>query len=259
MKKVVVVGKTDCTINLNKIGVPIRGKSTAILTINNIDQENELNSIIRANLLDLVEVIEDTESKVNDYPTVEIDNLTNIYPSKKEIDDLTITDEALDIEDEEQDGQDEEIIENGEVKRKPGRPKFSNRRRANANPKKLGRPPKYNNLDPLAAEELKRVEEAENKTQKRGSKVTLVTKDGIKQGKMTDSLVYDAGNNPEITKESIEAIEKLEKEELESIEKDDHKVNFIDAMIKDDIENNALIEDKNDKNNNDDLDPFIEI
>lgn len=55
MKRITVIGKTDVTINLNKIGVPIRGKSKAILNIINDDQEKELMGIVRAGLLEIIE------------------------------------------------------------------------------------------------------------------------------------------------------------------------------------------------------------
>jgi hypothetical protein len=231
MKRVVVVGKTDCTINLNKIGVPVRGKTTAILTINNIEQENELNSIIRANLLDVIETIDDNVFKVDC-------SAERIYPSKEEIEEVTIKEE---------------------IKKKPGRPKLNTKDTENTKeekiPRKPGRPPKNKDIDSLAIEEAKRVKEAEDKTQRRGAKVTLITKDGIKKEKMTDSLVYDISKNPEITKESINAIEKLEKEELENSKKDDYKVNFIDEA-KDDTDSNIIIDSKEDEDNDD---SFIEI
>lgn len=54
MKYISVIGKTDATINLNKIGVPIRGKSHAVLPIMNPDQEAELMGIVRAGYLAIV-------------------------------------------------------------------------------------------------------------------------------------------------------------------------------------------------------------
>jgi len=54
MKRVIVIGKTDSIINLNKIGVPVRGKAKAILNIVNADQEGELMGVVRAGLLEIV-------------------------------------------------------------------------------------------------------------------------------------------------------------------------------------------------------------
>jgi hypothetical protein len=54
MSRTVVIGKTDATITLNKTGVPIRGKSRAVLNLINKDQENEVNALVRAGLLEIV-------------------------------------------------------------------------------------------------------------------------------------------------------------------------------------------------------------
>lgn len=67
MKQVVVIGKTEAIINLNKIGVPVRGKSTAILNINNYDQEAELMGCVRAGLL---EIIQDTPPVISSLPSL---------------------------------------------------------------------------------------------------------------------------------------------------------------------------------------------
>lgn len=253
MRKVVVVGKTDCTINLNKIGVPIRGKSVAVLTINNTEQVNELNEMLGANLL---EILEDSINVIKTTDAIEVQNLTNIYPSKKEINNLVIKDSKKEIK---------EVKE--EVKRKVGRPKSKETivkiKGKPGRPPKTPQTPNVTNTTPLSLQEEERIRtiNAENKTQQRGSKVTMVTNKGIVTGKMTDSLVYDAENNKELVKASIDALKKTEKEELEEIEKDDHKVNFIDAVVRSDSEDND--NDTNDifiDNDDDDKpDPFIEI
>ncbi len=52
--KLTVIGKTDSIINLNKIGVPIRGKEIAVLNIENEEQQREINGIINMGLVEVV-------------------------------------------------------------------------------------------------------------------------------------------------------------------------------------------------------------
>jgi len=264
MRKIVVVGKTDCTINLNKIGVPIRGKSVAVLTINNTEQENELNEMLGANL---IEVLEDSKNVIKTTDAIEVQNLTSIYPSKKEINNLVIKDYKKEIKEIKEIKAEvkEEIKE--EIKRKVGRPK--SKETVVKIKGKPGRPPKVQpqvpnipaTTTPLSLQEEERIRtvNAENKTQQRGSKVTMVTNKGIISGKMTDSLVYNAENNTELIKASIDAMKKTEKEELEEIEKDDHKINFIDAVVKSDSEDDDTNDIFIDNDDDDKPDPFIEI
>lgn len=54
MTKLIVEGKTDSIINLNKTGIPIRGKTRAILSISTEDQMNEVNGLVRAGLLEIL-------------------------------------------------------------------------------------------------------------------------------------------------------------------------------------------------------------
>jgi len=264
MRKIVVVGKTDCTINLNKIGVPIRGKSVAVLTINNTEQENELNEMLGANL---IEVLEDSKNVIKTTDAIEVQNLTSIYPSKKEINNLVIKDSKKEIKEIKAEVK-EEIKE--EIKRKVGRPKSKETvvkakgkpgRPPKVQPKVQPQVPNVTNTTPLSLQEEERIRtvNAENKTQQRGSKVTMVTNKGIVSGKMTDSLVYNAENNTELIKASIDAMKKTEKEELEEIEKDDHKINFIDAVVKSDSEEDNIDNIFIDNDDDDKPDPFIEI
>lgn len=181
MKKIHVIGKTDVIINLNKIGVPIRGKSNAVLNVSNQEQENELMGLVRAGLL---EIIEDQQSipKVTSIQTLSVNEKTDKKPTNIE----------------------EKFKPS--VEKKKGRPKGSKNKSNKQN----------NTKKSFAEEERERVERAEAETQKMGSRVVIGTSDGPKEGKMRRSFVNEIADS-EKTRESIEAMEKLEKEEKEEI------------------------------------------
>ena len=54
--KVIVVGKTDSILNLNKIGVPIRDREQAVLEVDTEEKKNEILGLKRAGYLDILEV-----------------------------------------------------------------------------------------------------------------------------------------------------------------------------------------------------------
>lgn len=180
MKQISVIGKTDSTINLNKIGVPIRGKTRATLTINNAEQEGELMGIVRAGLLEIIQ-----DHSLPSTPSIPlISSIIDISARPKAKQEAII----------------ETVPETVLEKKKGGRPKGAKNK-----PKEM---PKKSQ----AKDEAKRVAEAEAKTQKMGSKVIVGTLDGPKVGKMTRSAADDITES-EQTKASIEAMQKLEKEE----------------------------------------------
>jgi len=177
MKRIIVIGTTESVINLNKIGVPVRGKTRAILNIETNEQEQELNGIVRAGLL---RIVEDVSA-----PIV-------VTPQAQETKDEQTKEPCMT----------EESPAPIVVKNKGGRPKGS------TNSKK----PAIKN--PLAAEENRRVSRAEQKTQKMGSRVVIGGADGAKEGRMTSSAIDDI-TEAENTKASIAALKKLEQEERE--------------------------------------------
>ncbi len=244
MKRIVVEGQTDCVISLNKIGITVRGKDTAILPISNIDQENELIQLVNANFFKIIEEIDDRPN-IQEEPS---------YPSLNDIEELKIN----------------TLEEQEPQKKKAGRPKKTETdpitRRANRairiRENKVDRATRIRtkNINELEIKEKEMVDNAVSKTEKRGSKVTLVDKDGVRQGKMVSSLldkttsVYNVENNIELTQKSIEEANKLANEE-----KPDKSIKFIDidGLTEKNEAKNAFIDNK--ENNDDDLEPFIEI
>jgi hypothetical protein len=182
MKKVIVIGKTDSIINLNKIGVPVRGKTRAILNIFNADQEGELMGIVRAGLLEIVP-----------------DEIQPFIPPPRA---YHITDDKERASNKKSENKEPE---KPTEKKKGGRPKGSKNKTKDAPVKNT-----------LAEEEHRRISRAEAETQKMGSRVIIGTLDGAKEGRMTRSAVNDIIDS-EQTRLSIEAMEKLEREEKEEI------------------------------------------
>lgn len=54
--KVIIVGKTDCILNLNKIGVPVRGKEQAVVEVDTEEKKNEILVLKKAGYLDILEI-----------------------------------------------------------------------------------------------------------------------------------------------------------------------------------------------------------
>ena len=186
MRRIVVIGKTDATINLNKIGVPIRGRIKAVLNIENIEQENELMGIVRAGYLEIIP----EPSVIPVMPAINLTNYSVPTPT------VVVKTEDKPTED--------------APKKKGGRPKGSTKAKMMAK-------------NPQAIEEGIRVANAEAKTQRMGSKVTIGSPGGALTGRMTRSAVNDITES-EHTKASIEAMEKLEKEEAEDITLEDDPI-----------------------------------
>jgi len=66
--KVIVEGLTESILTLNKIGVPIQGRVTAILDINTNEQQQELNIVVKAGLVKILkesECVKNTEEEKN--------------------------------------------------------------------------------------------------------------------------------------------------------------------------------------------------
>jgi len=73
MKRIVVVGKTEAIINLNKIGIPIRGMTRAVLNIETEEQEKEMEALVRAGLL---EKVDDTKTSISEQTNFKTQNET---------------------------------------------------------------------------------------------------------------------------------------------------------------------------------------
>lgn len=54
--KVIVVGKTACTLTLNKVGMPIRGQERAVVDIDSEEKKNEIIALKKAGYLDIIDV-----------------------------------------------------------------------------------------------------------------------------------------------------------------------------------------------------------
>jgi len=176
MKTVIVIGKTDSIINLNKIGVPVRGRTKATLNIINADQEVELMSVVRAGLL---EIISDTVAEIQPFIIATAEEKTD---KNKEPEDKKPTE-----------------------KKKGGRPKGSKNKTKDAPVKNM-----------LSEEEHKRISKAEAETQKMGSRVIIGTISGAKEGRMTRSAIDDIVDSEQtrLSIEAMEKLEKEEKEEI---------------------------------------------
>jgi len=209
-KNIVIIGLTDSIINLNKIGMPIRGKIRLPLTITNQDQENEINVLIREKLIMLENIsttpvveyppIPEVEQKTEEVEDNDVINLTNPpiietetiilnndFEAKVEVDEVDEVDE--DEEDETEDGP-----------KKVGRPKGSkNKKRI-----KIQKQPRN-----LAKEELLRTIRAEAQTQAMGANVVIGSLDGPKQTRMCRDAITDMSNQiPPVKEEKAEPEEK---------------------------------------------------
>lgn len=178
--KLIVVGRTDATISLNKTGVYIHGRERAVLNIENEEQQNEINGLINAGFIE--EIIEKVDPPlVFIQPTLSTTNPTHpaAIPAK------TV-----------------EAEEKQELPKKRGRPKKET-------PKELTK----------EAKDQIKVNRAEANTQKMGSRVIISTGDGQPvETRMRHSAINDIVES-EKTAASMRAMEKLEKEEKEEAKK----------------------------------------
>jgi hypothetical protein len=217
-----VVGKTEVTINLNKIGVPIRGKSIAILNIDDAEKEAEMRSVEAAGLIQIINEppvlpIKENIVDMSNSEVVEIKKGTSPKLSKMQ-----------DVETQDDNGNQEEtqVI----IKKRGGRPKGSKNKKT-----------EIIKEDKLGKQEKKRVTRAEDRTQQMGSKVTIGTIDGVKSGKMTRSAAEDIIES-EQTMESIKAMQKIQEEENKALEK--NRVDESSMPVSDQNGRNAIIADE---------------
>lgn len=195
--KIVVVGKTDSILNLNKIGIPIRGKEQVILEINTEEKKNEILLLKKAGYLDILEVdfpSIDQPSPVSHPPTVE---------SPKE-----------------------EPPKADEIKESPAPvvpSSLEKKDKSLAKKSKGGRPKGAKNKNKKSKPEEQRVAEAEAKTQEMGSRVIIGTGNGNVEAKMQNTFEGKVEES-EATKESLKAMEDIVKEENENKKKEEAKV-----------------------------------
>lgn len=201
--KIIVVGKTDCIITLNKIGMPIHGKQQALVEIDNDEKKNEILGLKRAGLLDIIEVniaeerekeaiveIHGDSSEPNgNVPYTKPEDAPRATETPVEPINLTLATPPT--------ATSEPAPES--KKNKGGRPRGSKNKKAAAVTKKT---------------EQERVVEAEAKTQKMGARVVISTGNGSVESKMRRTFEGEIPET-ETTKESINALEKIEKEEVE--------------------------------------------
>ena len=183
--KIVVIGKTGSVINLNKIGVPVRGLETAILNVDTPEKQRELDILIDAGLLEIIKQ----------------DNTLVAAPTKN-ISEVILEEETQKLGKAIEETKKEPVIEKVE-KKKGGRPKGAK----NKDDKKIEKP--------KAKTEKQKIAEAESLTQKMGSRAVVGTGNGVKEGRMTNSAIGQLEIPDPIVKESIDALKQLEEEENE--------------------------------------------
>ena len=211
-KNIVIIGLTDSIINLNKIGMPIRGKIRLPLTITNQDQENEINVLLREKLIMLEDI---SAPPAVEYPTIpevepkaedkaednDIINLTN--PPMIEAETIILNNEweaKVEVNDVEVDEDETEDETEDDKPKKTGRPKGSKNKRKI----KVQKLPRN-----LAKEELLRTIKAEAQTQAMGANVVIGTLDGPKQTRMCRDAITDMSNQvPPVKEEKAEPEEK---------------------------------------------------
>ena len=71
MKTVLVAGKTDAIITLNKSGVPIRGKTPTLIVLDTLDKEGEINGLVRAGFVEILEDSSKEQDIQENLPTCE--------------------------------------------------------------------------------------------------------------------------------------------------------------------------------------------
>lgn len=197
--KIRIVNLTECIINFNKCGFPLRGKEEATVKIDTEEKKNEIMGIQRAGLIDVE--MEEPEVKSED-KAEEREATPEDYESARKQLDQPANDPNLIIchvsgPHFELDPQNN--TEAPKAKNKGGRRKGSK-----------------NKKGVKAPTEQQRVITAEARTQQMGSRVVMATVDGVKEGRMSRSVIDDIPDS-ERTRASIEAMERLQKEEEEEI------------------------------------------
>jgi hypothetical protein len=180
MSRTIVIGKTDATITLNKTGVPIRGRSRAVLNLSNKDQENEVSALVRAGLLEIVSedspsqpIVNKPENISQQIAPIKVDTKPNLEPKPKG---------------------------------KGGRPKGS-KNKATLKTEQQKQNKEVRRAQTEIETEQIRANRGEDETQKMGSRVVVQTLDGPRVGRMTNSAAGDILET-EKTRDSIAAMRK---------------------------------------------------
>ena len=197
--KVIVVGKTDSILNLNKVGVPIRGKIQAVLEIDTEEKKNEIIGLKKAGYLDILEVNTPEEKiPVLVSPPVPISIPVSTLESAPKAD-TSLETEAITLV--------PSPVTQPEAKKKGGRPKGSKNKKVKAQ----------------AQSEAQRCATAEARTQEMGSKVIIGMGDRNIETKMRKSFEGEIKES-EATKDSIRAMEEIQNAEAKEKNKEDTKI-----------------------------------
>ena len=227
--KIRIINLTECIINFNKCGFPLRGKEGATVEIDTEDKKNEILGIQRAGLID----VELESPEVPEVPEVPEEKAEETTEKKVEEKAEETTEKKVEEKAEEREATPEEIAavqerlaqsandpnltivtHNGFILDPPNNTETAETPKAK---NKGGRPKGSKNKKGVKAPtEQQRVITAEAKTQEMGGRVVMATVDGVKEGRMGRSVINDIPDS-ERTRASIEAMKKLEKEEEEEI------------------------------------------
>lgn len=195
--KIRIVNLTECIINFNKCGIPLHGKEEVIVNIDTEEKKNEIMGIQRAGLIDVE--MEEPEVKSEDKAEEREATPEDYESARKQLDQPANDPNLIIVSGPHFELDPQNNTEAPKAKNKGGRPKGSK-----------------NKKGVKAPTEQQRVITAEAKTQQMGSRVVMATVDGVKEGRMSRSVVDDIPDS-ERTKASLEAMERLQKEEEEEI------------------------------------------
>jgi len=197
--KVRIINLTESIINFNKCGIPLRGREEATVEIDNEGKKNEIMGIQRAGLIDVeAESPELPNTEEREATPEEIKAVQDQLAQSANDPNLTlVTGHTLEIDNKTGEVTKVDNVEAPKAKNKGGRPKGSKNKKGTKS-------------------DQQRVIEAEAKTQQMGGRVVIATVDGLKEGRMTRSVIDDLPESDR-TRASLEAMEKLQREEEEEI------------------------------------------
>ena len=213
-----VIGITESVITLNELGVILHGKVDGIFNIETKEQKNELDSLEKASLITVEEIL--------------VKKITKITTEKSDIVEPPVEPIIEDIV--------EPVVEDTEKLTKPkpkskGRPKGAkNKKKSKSKPKSKGRPKGAKNKKKEPEQNLAAAAEAE--TQKMGSDVVVATGDGTMH-KVAMRNTF-AGNLPEseATEESLKALDKLNEIEQAEMEEREPEVSDQSTINEDQLD-----------------------
>ena len=194
-----VIGITESVITLNELGVILHGKVDGIFNIETKEQKNELDSLEKASLITVEEIL--------------VKKITKITTEKSDIVEPPVEPIIEDIV--------EPVVEDTEKLTKP-------------KPKSKGRPKGAKNKKKEPEQNLAAAAEAE--TQKMGSDVVVATGDGTMH-KVAMRNTF-AGNLPEseATEESLKALDKLNEIEQAEMEEREPEVSDQSTINEDQLD-----------------------